>query len=185
MSDKLSCAHDTWVTPPSGGDHCASCFIGREDKVRVRRLEAELAAERAWRTRATVAATALLDALHYSFGTHDAERELRAVVVSPVLYPKELASPVSASTPISGRLRVVNIPNGFTINCACGKTKTWSEPQHIWLPEPAPHPIRLEIDGEWRVTLKYLRGGKVEMSTLHVSCAKTDPAPPLDMAGSE
>ncbi len=51
---------------------------------RVAELEAEFAAERAWRKRVTVAGAAILDALHLSFGTHDAEQELRNALGSPV-----------------------------------------------------------------------------------------------------
>jgi len=50
----------------------------------VRQLRAEIAAERAWRKRATIAGAAILDALHLSFGIHDAEQELRNALGSPV-----------------------------------------------------------------------------------------------------
>ena len=56
---------------------------------RVAELETELAAERAWRKRVTIAGTAILDALHLSFGTHDAEQELRNALGSPVTPAKE------------------------------------------------------------------------------------------------
>jgi len=36
------CPHDTWISPPSGRDYCVACFIGREDKSRVRSLEGEI-----------------------------------------------------------------------------------------------------------------------------------------------